>query len=518
MDLDDQDDDDNGEGEDLNDSEDLDEGSNTIRYINPHTHQALAILQLEVQAELRDEKATLVVRHEYSLFMQHAISRLNKPRVDELPTRFFVTGQPGIGKCSFFSLHWVFSCIAVGRQELLLLLFSVLSALYGTISILPNSRAAVYYFSSDGVQKHSGMVGPEPWPQTVNAIQKSWVLIDIDDKAEWSCPEIFRQARCVVWTSSSRESRMKHFIKTFGAEKWYMKAWSSKEIAAVTERFDIDHGTILERLDTGGPVARSLFGEWVPELSPEALQDDIKRALSANIFTFKPVHRVFLIQPLVVIDKHTGRARLQRTDCSAQFVSAYIAQKTLDLAQDQLEELQGQLAAALNISTTRSVAGKVVEGLMHRALSRGMKLPDIFGAGSTVARTLELIGKAGSFVCETTTTDIGKQRPLYLRPQSLNFGPVDAILGFFQTSLGDSHSKNYGIILRLVSRLARGAQRVRKLVVEAKRTLDRLQTLDAQKLSEELSIRRSQIAHTRISKLRVVGYVFDVEQGFKRAV
>jgi hypothetical protein len=26
---------------------------------------------------------------------------------------------------------------------------------------------------------------------------------------------------------------MRKFLKTYGAEKWYMKAWSSKEIAAV---------------------------------------------------------------------------------------------------------------------------------------------------------------------------------------------------------------------------------------------------------------------------------------------
>jgi hypothetical protein len=30
---------------------------------------------------------------------------------------------------------------------------------------------------------------------------------------------------------------MKEFVKRFGAETWYMKAWSSKEIAAVTYVF-----------------------------------------------------------------------------------------------------------------------------------------------------------------------------------------------------------------------------------------------------------------------------------------
>ncbi|KAJ6525489.1 hypothetical protein DFH09DRAFT_173422 [Mycena vulgaris] len=187
---------------------------------------------------------------------------------------------------------------------------------------------------------------------------------------------------------------MKTFIKKFGAEKWFVVV--KRNCGRNRERFAIERGTILERLKTGGPVARSLFSGWVPELSPETLQDEIKSALSANIFAFKPIDAsVFLIQPLVVIDKSSGRARLQRTDYSAEFISAHIAQETLDLAQDQLDEVQGQLAAALNISTTRSVAGKVVEDLMHRALSRGMmKLPDVFGTGGAVVTTLELIGKS----------------------------------------------------------------------------------------------------------------------------
>jgi hypothetical protein len=149
-------------------------------------------------------------------------------------------------------------------------------------------------------------------------------------------------------------------------------------------------------LDAGGPVARSLWG-GIPVPSPQTLEAGIKNALSGNIFAFtptdasgegkQPVHRVFLIQPLVVIDEESGRACFQRTDYSAEFISAHIAHMTVELAQDHLERVQGQLAAALNISTTRSVAEKLVEGMMHRALTRGMQLPAVFGA-STVAGAL----------------------------------------------------------------------------------------------------------------------------------
>ncbi|KAJ7699624.1 hypothetical protein B0H17DRAFT_1049067 [Mycena rosella] len=84
---------------------------------------------------------------------------------------------------------------------------------------------------------------------------------------------------------------------------------------------------------------------------------------------------------------------LQRTDYSAEFLSAHMAYRTLDLVQDHLERVQGQLAAALNTSTTRSVAGKLSKGMMHRALTRGMQLPAVLGAGTV-----------GSFVCETSST------------------------------------------------------------------------------------------------------------------
>ncbi|KAJ6528583.1 hypothetical protein B0H19DRAFT_1243079 [Mycena capillaripes] len=515
-----------GEGEDPNDGEDVDEGPPGIRYISLKAHPAFAFEKLAQEVDWRGDNATFVIRHEYGLFMEHAMSRLNNPPDDSHRARFFVTGQPGIGK-SFGCYYFLFSLLALGQSVFFL-----------------SDPTSVYYFSDDGVQQTEQT--PRSWPATVRALRNSWVLIDIDEKTDWTPPEIFNRARCVVWTSSPQESRMKKFLKTYGAEKWYMKAWSPKEIAAVTERLAIDHSKIVERLATGGPVARNLFG-GVPVPTPESIENDIRTALRGNIFVFtpmdasgegiQPVHRVFLIQPLVAIDRGSGRACLQRTDYAAEFLSSHIAHTTFDLAQDHLEKVQGQLAAALDTSTTRSVAGKLVEAMMHRALIRGMQLPAVFGAG-TVAVTLKLIGKAGSFVCETAPTDIAK-RPLYLRPESPNFAAVDAILatheklGLIQASLGDSHRRDFGMMLRIMSRLPRGAQvdvgrlgeviyclvgtdaeRVHKLVAEASKTLAELKMFDAQKLSKELTMRHTMIAHRRLSTFRVVGYTFDHKDGF----
>ncbi|KAJ6454162.1 hypothetical protein C8R45DRAFT_628083 [Mycena sanguinolenta] len=516
MDVDDSDDE--GEGEDPNDGEDADEEPAGVRYISLKAHPALAFEKLAQEIHWRRDEATFVVRHEYSLFMEHAMSRLNNPPDDSHRARFFVTGQPGIGK-SYGCYYLLFRLLAMGQSVFFL-----------------RTPTSVYYFSSDGVQHSAAYL--RPWPAIVEALRNSWVLVDLDEKTDSSPPYIFNHARCVVWTSSPRGSPMKKFLKTYGAEKWYMKPWSSKEIAAVTERLAINQTKVLARLATGGPVARSLFG-GVPVPTPESIENDIKAALRGNIFALDASGEgVFLIQPVVSIDKGSGPASLQRTDYSAEFLSAHIAHTTFDLAQHHLEKIQGQLADALDASTTRSVAGKLLAAMMRRAFARGIQLPAVFGAG-TVAGTLKLIGKAGTFVCETAPPDIAK-RPLCLRPESPNFAAVDAILatddklGLIQVaSLGDSHRKYFGMMLRIMSRLPQGAQvdvsrlgeviyclvgtdpeRVHKLVAEANRTLGELKMFDAEKLGEELSMRHTNIAHKRLSTFRVVGYTFHYKQGF----
>jgi hypothetical protein len=57
-------------------------------------------------------------------------------------------------------------------------------------------------------------------------------------------------------------------------------------------------------------------------------------------------------------------------------------------------------------------------------------------------------------------------------------------------------------------------ERVHKLVAEASNTLAELKMFDAQKLSKELTMRYTRIAHTRLSTFRVVGYTFDHKHGF----
>jgi hypothetical protein len=114
------------------------------------------------------------------------------------------------------------------------------------------------------------------------------------------------------------------------------------------------------------------------------------------------MHRVFLVQPPVFIDKKSGRARLERSDYSAEYLSAHIEQRTLELADGYLEQPQEQLAPAPNIPDTRTVARKLLENMMQRALARGdVSLPAVLGGG-TIQTSLRHIGKATTFHSEPT--------------------------------------------------------------------------------------------------------------------
>jgi hypothetical protein len=308
------------------------------------------------------------------------------------------------------------------------------------------------------------------------------------------------------------------------------------DFAEHRENLGDDPASILEKMKLGGPVARSLFG-LQPTPTNETLKTFIHQALKDDLFSFgtQSMYDTFLIQPLVVGNVRSGLPHLQRTDYCAEFLSPFIVQATFDLAQLRLEKLQNQLSEALNISTTRSVAGKFVEGLMHRALTRdGIKLPAHFGAATTV----ELIGKPRSFI-STSPTSLNP-RPLYLRPQSSNFAAVDAILvtndktGFIQTSLGETHPCDIGMMLRIFSRLRGRAhvtvnasnpvlyclvgtrsEHVSQLVKDATQTLETLQALGDKALGKELGIRGYAIAHKRLSEFQVVGYTFD-STGFNK--
>ncbi|KAJ7649698.1 hypothetical protein FB45DRAFT_1130 [Roridomyces roridus] len=488
---------------------DREPGPQSIRYISLAAHPDLAVEKLATELDWRGDAASFVIRHEYVLFMKHAMARISSPPDDSYRGRFFVTGQSGIGK-SLGCYYLLFRLLATGQSVFFL-----------------NSSSNVYYFSRDGVQRASEV--SEAWPRMVEALRNSWVLIDVDDKPNWMPPSIFNRAHCIVWTASESDGT-RRFVKTFGAEKWYMKGWSSTEIEALTERLSVKRKRVAERLAMGGPVARSLFG-GVPIPTRESMETDIQAALRDNIFAFDSGDSpIFIIQPRVSTNG------LQRTDYAAEFVSDRIAHLTFDIAQDHLERIQGQLGAALDAPSTSTVAGEFLEGMIHRALNRGVRLPVIFGAG-TLAGTFPLDDiQSGT---PAASESAAAKRPLYLRPTSANFAilATDDKLGFVHCASGGgdyfTHRRDiFRTLLRIVTRLPRGMRRsempvvycvvgtqharVRALVGEAKRRLEELKGLEARELGEEMYVREADAeeARRRIGMFGVVGYTFHYRLGF----
>ncbi|KAJ7885118.1 hypothetical protein B0H14DRAFT_3856976 [Mycena olivaceomarginata] len=477
-----------------------------IRYINlaEVEHKSLAVHRLT-------PLDMIIVRQEYVDFMAHATAHVMQGK----KIHVFLTGQPGIGK-SIGAGYFLFRLLASGQS----------------VFFIPDKHR-VFYFSEAGVDvvnaSHDmGDVDVE------RALRCSWILIDVETGSqEWFPDPWVELASCLVWTSSPRERRMHHFIKQYEATAWYMKPWSLEEITAVMALQKRDPKDIRARFATSGPVARSLFRD--PNMvTNTSLDKVINKALADNLFNFATsnlVDQMFLIRPQEVLDE-AERPSLQRRACSFEFLSNYIASRTAELTEQHVEKVQQQLARAFDNPETRSAAGKLVESMLHRALIyRKIDLPAAFGGGP-VAGELELIGKAEDFCLETHAPDRRDCRPLYLRPQTPNFAAVDAILVtaavlcLFQSSLATSPSHVVKTLLQILTGLKTNKiavdslrlvycvvgtdeDRVKRLVREAS---EKLTALQASPQARELR-NLSQIALTRLNKLRVVGFKFDTQKG-----
>ncbi|KAF7342149.1 hypothetical protein MVEN_01802600 [Mycena venus] len=366
---------------------------------------------------------------------------------------------------------------------------------------------------------------------------------------DWVPPRKYAISPCVIWTSSLCDSRWQYFHRTWpAATRWFMRPWNTKEIAAAADRFGCDHNDVLARMAWCGPVPRYLFTGTPPTL--QHVCNNVSAVLSGDLFAIDTAqlnsnaHHVFLVAPTIVKDDD-GR-RLVREDFVAEFITPAVASITFELAAHRMERLQSHLSQAFDIPATRGIAGKLVEGLMHRSLSRGVRLPTVFG-GDELAATVELPGKADAFIRKSDTTP--SSRPLYLRPLLPSFAPVDAMviaspkqLGMLQTSLAPTQNRDFGVMLRIISRLQNGADvpvqdiddvvyclvgttadRVQTLLREATVTLTELQKLAKGKTEKpkkdfvtEVGV-SSDIVRTWIQMFRVVGISFDHQTGFKYA-
>ncbi|KAF9016529.1 hypothetical protein BDZ89DRAFT_1141407 [Hymenopellis radicata] len=465
-----------------------------IRYIDLKKNEGLAVGKMRFVNKL-------IVREEYVEFMTDASAIASKGQ----RANFFLTGQPGIGK---------------QERRCRLLPFPI--ARFPPVGLLPSVQSTLVYFSEAGVEVIN-MPIPSLYVNTarlLNAIRRSWVIVDVDASFDWLPPFLFKAAQCLVWTSSpTRERRMHRFIKHFSATAWYMKPWSSEEIAAVTTLENRDPKDVQDRLKMCGPVAWSLFSDsYKSRLHAAAIDQVVEQAVAGNIFDFatssvvdqvQASHRMFLVRPLEVIDRD-GQSSLERGLCSFNFISNYVASRTAEQMEQHIEKVRQQLARAFNSPNMRSAAGKLVESMLHRALiHRKIHVPAIFGGG-LVKGELELIGQAKDFLLETHVQEQRTCRPLYLRPQTSDFAAVDAILVTADILTRLKTNKIEVDLLRLVYCIVgTDEDRVKKLVCKAS---EKLTALQANPQARELGD-TSKLACTRLNKLEVKGFMVDMQKG-----
>lgn len=221
---------------------------------------------------------------------------------------------------------------------------------------------------------------------------------------------------------------------------------------------------------------------------------------------------------------------LQRGECTFDFLSSSIADRTAELSELHDEQLR-QLAQASYRPNTRLAAGKLVGSMLHRALvHQKIAVPAAFGGG-LVQGEIVLIGQAKDFLLETYAHVALKCRPLYLRPHSGNSAAVDAILitstvlCLIQSSLARWHSHVVETVFQILARLKTNKievdslrlvycmvgideNHVKKLVCDAR---DNLTAIKSSYNTPELE-KASRIALTRLNKLEVKGFMFDKEK------
>ncbi|KAJ7072583.1 hypothetical protein C8F01DRAFT_1225550 [Mycena amicta] len=491
-----------------------------IRYINLAEHRRLAV-------DLLQGLDTMIIRQEYVDFLADALQQVQEGK----QPRFFLTGQPGVGKWSSSPLP-LRSYIVLGYFLLRLLASSQ------PVFFISDSNDSVSYFSETGVEFVMANNSIMQETDVLTALERSWVIIDVDlGMLDWLPKLWVKSAACVVWTSPPRERRKHHFTKQFDSAVWLMMPWSQEEIAAVTALDKRDHNDVRNRFSVNGPVPRNLFGKNTTT-SLSTIDQAIKKALSDGIFSLtisdvaeKASHEMFMIQPVEVLDA-SGQPSIQRKEVSFNFLSNFIASRTADLMEQHIEKVRRQLIHAFNNPETRSAAGKLVESIMHSVLIQGKTdLPAAFGGGK-VAAYLELVGKAENFSLEIRAQGRRDLRPLYLRPLSANFASADAILVtkthvcLIQTSLSETHSHNVRTLLRILTRLTTNKipvdslrlvycivgvehHHVQNLLGEATKTLKLLQdNPNAAKLQNP-----NEITIKRLKKLEVAGFTLDAQIG-----
>ncbi|KAJ7204817.1 hypothetical protein GGX14DRAFT_459855 [Mycena pura] len=406
------------------------DGQPPIRFINLDQH-----LELRVHKLRKPQAPMIIIRDEYIEFMTYVLQLQN---ADD--RRFFLTGQPGIGK-SVGACYFLFWLLASGHS----------------VFFIP-APGRVYYFSEAGVQRLVDEDLADDDPDVQAAVECSWVLIDVDignsvSATDWYPQDWLKGCTTMVWTSSPQHERLRRFTNHFCVRVWYMSPWSEEEIDAVVKLQSHDPAEIQARRHLSGPVPRSLFCDQTRAKTSE-IDHVIKKSLTKGLFQLSASEWLYLLRPQEKLDAH-GVPYLDREESTLNWLSDYVVTCTVELMDRNLDNIRDQLVSAFDDPRTRGAAGKLVENMLHRALRRRVVAP--FGVGGCGLNVLGLIGKADNFTLEGHMPT--PRFPLYLRLQSQNFAAVDAIvvsgvaIWFVQSSVGDSHSTIFKTLLAILVQL-----------------------------------------------------------------
>jgi hypothetical protein len=237
---------------------------------------------------------------------------------------------------------------------------------------------------------------------------------------------------------------------------------------------------------------------------------------------------MYLVGPQESWDKDDV-LRLSRVEPSYRFISRYVAARTVELMAESADTFRERLASVFDDPRTREAAGTLVESILHRALLRGSVAP--FGVGGHGLSELELIGEAPDFILEAHMT---RPPPLYLRPQSQRFPPVDAIvvtdtvLWLVQSTVSDRDKFIFKTLLAILLRLEKqgikvsGVRLVYCLVStddhvmrSAVRKLTALKAVDSADRTRELG-HSGAVVNWFMDNLDVEGYLFATPEGLTR--
>jgi len=268
---------------------------------------------------------------------------------DESYNRYFITGNPGIGKTYF------------GRLMLVELLKKGNTVLIDCkdLTLYINPQGETFEINSNEYKKFAQG-------------ENTWCIIDGRE------PQISHDfsAGKFIMVSSPKKEIIKDFVKASKCNSMYMPTWEEDEVLDCCKVLRIDKTLVMEKFKLCGGIARWIFDsalslagtELMLENAIKSINTDILyhqgQAFSGHEYTHKLVHI------------HTNTKQrdkfLPYTTSTCFFASKYVADKCLEkLQQDHKKELFDFINNAQDITQLGGLRGTLFEMIAHTIIRQG---------------------------------------------------------------------------------------------------------------------------------------------------